>query len=292
MFDLQFHRQPVQRNSLIRIVFTVWSESRKSQLPMVSHSGLTASSSEHAYDPRRCLTLHMYERRGEFASKLRRIFDQFEGFFSAPACKHLIGIVGMATSFMSYSQIKLLSYKGAVYIRGYWYDPGNFMYTLWWHIWAQFARHLQRRSRPSRASVLSESELRNVASRVTDIQRMVRQRWHREPDAPQWLELVGDLMELSLGLGYVDQERFWCLIKSISPIIDSIRDVVLFIDNHGPFSRIGRHGSFFIGSCAPCTRKLAVSMYHAMLVHRFNISESASAWPGYLEVASHNRLMY
>eukprot|EP00959_Pyramimonas_sp_CCMP1952_P329243 6892925-Pyramimonas_sp.AAC.1 len=64
-----------------------------------------------------------------------------------------------------------MSYKGAVFYDNRWSDPGNFIYTIWWNIWGQMARYLQRRQ-PTSASHKSVEELRSVAGRVTDVQRM------------------------------------------------------------------------------------------------------------------------
>ena len=121
---------------------------------------------------------------------------------------------------------------------------------------------------------------------------MVRERWSRGPDTSQWLELVGDLMEVGLGAGYIDQTRFWDIIAQVSPIIEAIRSILIFIDYHGSFARTGYPRSFFRGPCAPHTRKLAVAMYRGMLVHKLQIEDSSDARNGYLRVASENRLMY
>ena len=99
-------------------------------------------------------------------------------------------------------------------------------------------------------------------------------------------------MEFGLGAGYVDQPRFWNIIAEVSPNIEAIRSTLLFIDYHGSFARTGRPKPFFRGPCAPHTRKLAVAMFHGMLVHKFQIDDSSDVWTSYLRVASENRLMY
>ena len=63
------------------------------------------------YDHRLCTTLHMYDKKGGFAIRLRNLFGLFEDFFVQDACRQLIGIVGIATASMSYPQIKTTSYK-------------------------------------------------------------------------------------------------------------------------------------------------------------------------------------
>ena len=131
-----------------------------------------------------------------------------------------------------------------------------------------------------------------TARSVMDVQRMVRTRWTRDPDTARWMELVGDLMEVSLGAGYIDQPRYWRIIAQVSPIVEEIRSTLLFLDNNGSFSRTGRHRPFFRGPCAPLSRKLAESMYNAMVVHKFNIKESSEVWSGFLQVASKNNLLY
>ena len=190
--------RPWNSKPLQRCVFEAWAA--------VCPRALAIESSEivpdylGSYNPKRCVTLHMYEKRREFDIPLRLLWNLFEEFFSSEACKNLIGIVGIATRSMSFVQIKTMSYKGAVFHDNRWSDPGNFIYTVWWNIWGQMARYLQKH-RPTRATSKSLDELRWIAGRVTDVQRMVRDRWKRDPDTSQWLELVGDLMELGLGVG-------------------------------------------------------------------------------------------
>eukprot|EP00959_Pyramimonas_sp_CCMP1952_P386968 8109735-Pyramimonas_sp.AAC.1 len=66
---------------------------------------------------------------------------------------------------------------------------------------------------------------------------MVRTRWPRTDDTNHWLELHGDLLEMTLGVGYVDQDRYWGVIRVLSPILAKISDIVTFIDVHGAASR-------------------------------------------------------
>ena len=242
------------------------------------------------YNHRLCVTLHMYDKAGSFAIRLRHLFGLFEDFFVHDACRDLIGIVGIATASMSYPQIKALSHKGAIYFERRWSDPGNFIYTIWWTIWGMMAKQLSRR--PATRIQANWEKTRTTASKVTEVQRMVRNRWTRDPDTAKWMELVGDLMEVSLGVGYIDQPRFWRIIAQVSPIIEEIRSTLLFLDNNGCFSRTGRHRPFFRGPCAPLSRRLAESMYNAMVVHKFEIKESSEEWSGYLQIASNNRLLY
>ena len=131
-----------------------------------------------------------------------------------------------------------------------------------------------------------------VAGKWTTLQTMVCTRWPREDDGAHWLELFGDLLEMSLGCGYTDQQRYWGVIEVLSPILLEVSDIVTFIDTHGAASRVGRDHSFFRGGAAPYTRKLAVSMYHAMLVQRFRVGPEAKNWNDFLKVATHNMLMY
>ena len=172
----------------------------------------------------------MYDKKGGFALRLRNLFGLFEDFFVHDACRDVIGIVGMATTSMSYPQIKTLSHKGAIYVEKRWSDPGNFVYTVWWTIWGMMARQLTRR--PLTRIQANWERTRRTACKVTEVQRMVRERWTRDPDTARYLELIGDLMELSLGTGYIDQQRYWRIIAKVSPIIEEIRQTLLFLD-HG-----------------------------------------------------------
>ncbi len=281
--------RPWNSKSLQCCIFEAWASVCPRALAIESSEIVPLNSG--SYHPRRCVTLHMYEKGREFEIPLRQLWNLFEEFFSSKACKDLIGIVGIAVRSMSFVQIKTMSYKGAVFYDNRWSDPGNFIYTIWWNIWGQMARYLQRRQ-PTSASSKSMEELRSVAGRVTDVQRMVRERWNREPDTSRWLELIGDLMELGLGAGHVDPDRFWNIIQGISPIICSIRSILTFVDQHGSFARTGKDRRLFRGPCAPHTRKFAVAMFHGMQVHKFNVTESSEVWVSYLIAASENRLQY
>ena len=271
------------------IFFRAWA----SICPTGIHNDLvveTDPSSLKEYDFRLCVTLHMYDKKGGFALRLRNLFGLFEDFFVHDACRDLIGIVGIATTSMSYPQIKTLSHKGAIYVEKRWSDPGNFVYTIWWTIWGMMARQLT--NRPLTRIEANWERTRKTACKVTEVQRMVKERWTRDPDTKKYLELIGDLMELSLGTGYIDQQRFWRIIARVSPIIEEIRQTLLFLDNNGCFSRTGRDRNFFRGPCAPLSRKISESMYNAMVVHKFDIQESSEEWNGYLQLASHSKLLY
>ena len=121
---------------------------------------------------------------------------------------------------------------------------------------------------------------------------MVKARWTRDPDTASYLELIGDLMELSLGTGYIDQQRYWRIIAQVSPIVEEIRQTLLYLDYNGSFSRTGRQRPFFRGPCAPLSRRISQSIYNAMVVHKFNIQESSEEWNSFLQVASHSKLLY
>jgi hypothetical protein len=246
---------------------------------------LMQTADDIIYDPRRCLTLHMYDLNAEFKPHLNRLYDQFYNVFSEAGCRDTIGIIGLATTHICWPHIKMLSYRGAVWDRKRWFDPGNFVHTLFWLLLGQMAHHVLGRRGPS-------PNVRLVASKWKVLQKMVRTRWPRTHDTNHWLELHGDLLEMTLGVGYMDQDRYWGVIRALSPILAEISDIVTFIDVHGAASRVGRNGPFFRGGAAPYTRKLAVSMYHAMLVQKFSVGPDAQNWADFLNVASHHRLMY
>ena len=121
---------------------------------------------------------------------------------------------------------------------------------------------------------------------------MVCQRWPRDPDSKAWSELVGDLLEMALGCGYIDAPQYWRVIEAVSPVVLKIADIVQFIDCHGSFARTGTGSSFFRGAAAPYARKLSVSMYNAMIVQKFKIHDKQDCWIAFLEVATGNKLMY
>ena len=110
MLALRHCARPWNSQPTERIFFRAWAS--------VCPSAVAASiaqvvpSNLGLYNRRKCVTLHMYERKGEFEIPFRNLFNLFEDVFSHDACKNLIRIVGIATSSMSYVQIKTMSYKG------------------------------------------------------------------------------------------------------------------------------------------------------------------------------------
>ena len=232
----------------------------------------------------------MYDKSSGFAVRLRQLFGLFEDFIVHDACRDLIGIVGIATTSMSYPQIKAISHKGAIYFQKRWSDPGNFIYTVWWTIWGMMARQLSKR--PVTRIQANWEKTQRTANKVLEVQRMVRARWTRNTESAKWLELIGDLMEVSLGTGYMDQQRYWRIISQVSPIVEEIRQTLNFLDHDGCFAKTGNPRPFFRGPCAPLSRRIAESMYNAMVVHKFGITESSEVWDGYLQIAYTNRLLY
>lgn len=266
-------------DTFLRVLFTSWKAAvgEDNCMPVVVHGG---------YDHKRCLTLHMFDLQGEFRVHLPRLYDLFYDVFDKPGCRDTLGIIGLGATYLNWPQIKMLSYRGAVWNRGRWSDPGNFVYTLFWLLLGQMAHHVLRRRPPASRSA------RAVAVKWKTLQAMVRTRWPRDADTAHWLELYGDLLEMSLGCGYTDQERYWCVIEALSPILLGVSNIVAFIDAHGASSRVGNGNSFFRGGAAKYTRKLAVAMYNAMLVHKFRIGPLDKNYNEFLKVASRNRLMY
>ena len=102
------------------------------------------------------------------------------------------------------------------------------------------------------------------------------------------------MLEVALGCGYIDLERYWSVIAAVSPVVFKIREVVEHIDRRGAFARIGVDCRFFRGAAAPYARRLSVSMYNAMLVHKKRITREShgDVYSDFLHVASWNRLMY
>ena len=275
--------EPSRRHrSIAHVVFTAWAAEAVRRLKADERLHIDS----RAYRPARCVTLHMYDLHGDFRCHMNSLYDMLWALFGKRGCKDMIGIIGVATTCMTLPEIKLLSYKGACYHRGYWSDPGNFVYYLFWLLLGQMAKHVRKYSEVRENVLIGDS--------VKKLQCMVRKRWPRDADSKQWCELVGDSLEMALGCGYIDEQRYWGVIADISPIIFKIREVVEHIDSRGAFARIGENYKFFRGSAAPYARKLSVSMYHAMLVHKYKITSqySGNVYIGFLEVATFNRLMY
>ena len=100
---------------------------------------------------------------------------------------------------LPFSVIKVLSYSGAVLRcdfagtprRWHWYDPGNHSYCVLWYLIRKTARHIALTSDVEQPRILWQAMLQ------------CEQHWPRE--AARFNELVGDLLEASLALGYADQ---------------------------------------------------------------------------------------
>ena len=102
------------------------------------------------------------------------------------------------------------------------------------------------------------------------------------------------MLELALGCGYIDQ-RYWGIIEAVSPVVLKISEVVEHIDRRGSWARTGIDCRFFRGAAAPYARRLSVTIHHAMLVQTKRItheSHGGDLYTDFLEVATHNKLMY
>ena len=281
---------PSRRHGGIRqIVFTAWAAAAVRRLQADDELHIDP----RAYVPQRCVTLHMYDLRAELRGHMIQLYDMLWELFEKQGCNNMLGIIGVATTGMSLAEIKLLSYKGACYKAGYWSDLGNFVYYLFWLLLGCMAKHTRSIRTREPTGPPTDRRAWFVGKSVTDLQRMVRQRWPRDPDSKRWSELVGDLLEMALGCGYLDT-RFWNVIADISPIMFKIKEIVEHIDCQGAWSRIGENCRFCRGAATPYARKLSTSIYNAMLVHKYRISsrDSGDLYIGYRKVATTNKLMY
>ena len=100
---------------------------------------------------------------------------------------------------LPFSAIKVLSYSGAVLRcshdgtprRWKWTDPGNHAYCVLWYLIRKTARHIS-----STCPGLDQPR------RLLDSMMLCQKTWPRGPT--RFPELVGDLIEAALALGYID----------------------------------------------------------------------------------------
>ena len=75
-----------------------------------------------------------------------------------------------------------------------------------------------------------------LCDRFCEAQRRVQTRWPRKVDSKRWLELLGDMIEMALGIAYLHQEHE-DVIKTLSPVIYKVNDIVRYIKDHAPCDR-------------------------------------------------------
>ena len=72
--------------------------------------------------------------------------------------------------------------------------------------------------------------------RLCQAQRRVWARWPRKVDSKRWNELLGDMIEMALGIAYLHKEHE-DVINTLSPVIYKVNDIVKYIKDHAPYDR-------------------------------------------------------
>ena len=117
-----------------------------------------------------------------------------------------------------------------------WRDPGNFVYATFFTLLYKTCKHFvtnRSKSSPGDARRQHRAEL---CDRFCEAQRRVQTRWPRKVDSKRWLELLGDMIEMALGIAYLHQEHE-DVIKTLSPVIYKVNDIVRYIKDHAPCDR-------------------------------------------------------
>ena len=213
--------------------------------------------------------------------------------FNNPVFGQLLRHWRYAVTSMQFVNVKLLSHKGCILDwrrkrnNGYpWIDPGNFVYSVFWKLLGFAARFVLGR-RQERA------EAHGAAFAVEDVQGRVKERWARAANSARLAELHGDILEMSLALGYLSNDDM-PLVRMLSEPICQVRDIVSYVETHGPFDRTGdtRARSPLSSPKAQHVTALANTIWCAMQVQHYGISNSHDQYRSYLEFAQRVNLMY
>ena len=110
--------------------------------------------------------------------------------------------------YMSHPEIKICSHNGAVLKfdcskrrvePGWkWYDAGNWVYAVAWHLIKKTCRHRRDSHGERRAKNLHEA------------MEIIMRRWERVVHSHQSWELLGDMVELACGRVYFDDSLILC----------------------------------------------------------------------------------
>ena len=105
--------------SLKHLCFHAWRSCKEEELYI----------DPRAYAPSCCVTLHMYDLRGDFRCHLKQLYTMLWDLFSNPACKDMIGIIGVATTLMPFPE-KAALLQGRVLQKGALVGPGQLRLLL------------------------------------------------------------------------------------------------------------------------------------------------------------------
>ena len=280
---------PAPRYSMLQVVFEEWRElcniARRARMPV------PALFAAVHYNPRRCVGLHLYDIEGPFRPHLLSMRRTVLALFSDPDFGHLLRHWHYAATSMPFVSIKLLSYQGCILDqtrRGPypWIDPGNFVYSLFWQLLGFAASFVMGRQN-------ERPEIHGAALVLKDVQEYVKARWPRADGSAQLAEVHGDLFEMALAFGYLDN-RFMPLVRMLSVPICHVRDIVSYVETQGPEDRTRD-----ITATSPLSRPkaqhvtaMANTLWNAGQVQHYRIGAAHGKYPGYVEFARRVSLMY
>ena len=128
---------------------------------------------------------------------------------------------------------------------------------------------------------------------VLEVQRSVRERWPRADDSARMAELHGDMFEMSLAFGYLRNDDM-PLVNMLSAPICRVRNIVSYVETHGPFDRTGNpNASSPLSSPKPqYVKRMASTLWNAMQVQYYRLSPGDASYRGYKRFARHVNLTY
>ena len=175
----------------------------------------------------------------QFAPRLERLWWVLSRTISQEEVgSHLLQTWAIAGVYMSHPEIKICSQKGAVLKfdcskrrvePGWtWYDAGNWVYAVAWHLIKKTCRHLRDTHGQRRAQNLLEA------------MAIITRRWERVVHSRKSWELLGDMVELACGRAYLDDSlmpvvRF---LSEVAGLLGEIRNMLNVFAGFDPHRRL------------------------------------------------------
>ena len=179
----------------------------------------------------------------QFAPRLERLWSVLSRTISQEEVgSHLLQTWAIAGVYMSHPEIKICSQKGAVLKfdcskrrvePGWkWYDAGNWVYAVAWHLIKKTCRHLR--------DSLSVEDGQRRAKNLHEAMEIIMRRWERVVHSHQSWELLGDMVELACGRGYFDDSlmpvvRFF---SEVAGLLGEIRHMLNHLAGADPHRRL------------------------------------------------------
>ena len=207
------------RNAFLAPVFGAW------RLQLVRHHGLGVAVEAEIWDASRCLVMQLMTRPSCRSTVFAIVESARTIVKNIDLCNSIGQILTCAALTLRWYDIKQLSYCGACLRAGgrrwTWFDPGNFVYSVAWHL----------------LLLHSCSDLRYHS--LHRAMRSCMERWPRCYNASfRGHEAIGDLMEMLLSTGYNDNSMMF-IVRGLSPIMEHITSLETWIRRHGGYDLTG-----------------------------------------------------